>query len=467
MLFKADPTFYPSPKLAAQAPAEKLAYVAALNANGGNKRDALAVVNVDSQSKEYGSVVGKVDMPHAGDELHHFGWNACSSALCPYAPHPHVERRYLIVPGLRSSRIHVLDTKPDPEKPKIVKVIEPQSVHERTGYSRPHTVHCGPDGIYLSALGSPGGDGPGGIFALDHDNFEPLGRWEVERGPQHFGYDFAWHLGYDIAVTSEWGTPNMVENGVNPELLLAGKYGHNLHIWDLRKRRHLQSLDLGPEQQMVLELRPAHDPTKAYGFVGVVTSLKDLSSSIWLWHKTEGTSNGKFEIKKVIEIPAEAADPAQLPPLLQGFKAVPPLLTDINLSVDDRFLYASCWGTGEMRQYDVRDPFNPKLVGSVHIGGIVRHAPHPVNPKRPLNGGPQMVELSRDGRRVFFTNSLYAAWDKQFYSEGIDGWMVKLDVAPEGGIQFDPKFFVEFGELRPHQVRLQGGDASSDFYCYP
>ncbi len=467
MLFKADPTFYPSPKLAAQAPAEKLAYVAALNANGGNKRDALAVVNVDSQSKEYSSVVGQVDMPHAGDELHHFGWNACSSALCPYAPHPHVERRYLIVPGLRSSRIHVLDTKPDPEKPKIVKVIEPQSVHERTGYSRPHTVHCGPDGIYLSALGSPGGDGPGGIFALDHDNFEPLGRWEVERGPQHFGYDFAWHLGYDIAVTSEWGTPNMVENGVNPELLLAGKYGHNLHIWDLRKRRHLQSLDLGPEQQMVLELRPAHDPTKAYGFVGVVTSLKDLSSSIWLWHKTEGTSNGKFEIKKVIEIPAEAADPAQLPPLLQGFKAVPPLLTDINLSVDDRFLYASCWGTGEMRQYDVRDPFNPKLVGSVHIGGIVRHAPHPVNPKRPLNGGPQMVELSRDGRRVFFTNSLYAAWDKQFYSEGIDGWMVKLDVAPEGGIQFDPKFFVEFGELRPHQVRLQGGDASSDFYCYP
>jgi methanethiol oxidase len=467
MLFKADPTFYPSPKLAAQAPAEKLAYVAALNANGNAKPDALAVVNVDAQSSAYGSIVGQVDMPNAGDELHHFGWNACSSALCPYAPHPHVERRYLIVPGLRSSRIHVLDTKPDPEKPKIVKVIEPKDVHERTGYSRPHTVHCGPDGIYLSALGSPSGGGPGGIFALDHDSFDPLGRWEVDRGPQQFGYDFAWHLGYDIAVTSEWGTPNMVEDGVNPELLLGGKYGHHLHIWDLRKRRHLQSLDLGPEQQMVLELRPAHDPTKAYGFVGVVTSLKDLSSSIWLWHRTNGASNGKFEIKKVIEIPAEAADPGQLPPLLQGFKAVPPLLTDINLSIDDRFLYASCWGTGEMRQYDVSDPFNPKLVGSVHIGGIVRRAPHPARPNQPLNGGPQMVELSRDGKRVFFTNSLYAAWDKQFYPEGIDGWMVKLDVASDGAIQFDPKLFVEFGDLRPHQVRLQGGDASSDFYCYP
>jgi len=302
MLWKTDPTFYPSPKLAMQAPAEKLAYVAALNANGSNQPDALVVVDVDRGSDKYGQVVGRVDMPNVGDELHHFGWNACSSALCPYAPHPHVERRYLIVPGLRSSRIHVIDTKDNPKQPKIVKVIEPEVLAERTGYSRPHTIHCGPDGIYLSALGSPTGDGPGGIFSLDHDNFEPVGRWEIDRGPQYFGYDFAWHLGYDIAVTSEWGTPNMVENGVNPELLLGGKYGHSLHIWDLRKRRHIQALDVGAEQQMVLELRPAHDPTKAYGFVGVVTSLKDLSSSIWLWHRpsggSNGGSNGKFEIKK-------------------------------------------------------------------------------------------------------------------------------------------------------------------------
>jgi selenium-binding protein 1 len=471
MLWKTDPTFYPSPKLAMQAPAEKLAYVAALNANGGSHPDALVVVDVDRGSNKYAQIVGRVDMPNVGDELHHFGWNACSSALCPYAPHPHVERRYLIVPGLRSSRIHVIDTKDNPKQPKIVKVIEPKDVEERTGYSRPHTIHCGPDGIYLSALGSPSGDGPGGIFALDHYNFEPLGRWEVDRGPQYFGYDFAWHLGYDIAVTSEWGTPNMVENGVNPELLLGGKYGHSLHIWDLRKRRHLQSLDLGAEQQMVLELRAAHDPTKAYGFVGVVTSLKDHSSSIWLWHRPKGASNGgsngKFEVKKVIEIPAEPAEPNQLPPLLQGFKAVPPLLTDINLSVDDRFLYASCWGTGEMRQYDVSDPFNPKLIGSVHVGGIVRRASHPAKPGEPLNGGPQMVEISRDGRRVYFTNSLYAAWDKQFYPDGIRGWMVKLDVAQDGGMQLDRKLFAEFGDLRPHQVKLQGGDASSDFYCYP
>jgi selenium-binding protein 1 len=78
-----------------------------------------------------------------------------------------------------------------------------------------------------------------------------------------------------------------------------------------------------------------------------------------------------------------------------------------------------------------------------------------------------MVEISRDGRRVYFTNSLYRAWDDQFYPDGIGSWMVKLDVAEDGAIGFDSKFFLEFDEAhRTHQVRLQGGDASSDSYCY-
>jgi selenium-binding protein 1 len=254
----------------------------------------------------------------------------------------------------------------------------------------------------------------------------------------------------------------MVEHGVNPEILLKGGYGHSLHVWDLRKRRHVQALDLGAEQQMVLELRPAHDPAKAYGFVGVVVSLKDLSASIWRWYR----DNGKWAIKKVIEIPAEHADPANLPPLLQGFKAVPPLVTDINLSLDDRFLYVSCWATGEFQQYDVSDPFHPKLTGSLHLGGIVRRAPHPQKPAASLNGGPQMVEVSRDGKRIYFTNSLYAPWDEQFYPDGIRSWLVQVDAKPEGGIALDPKFFLEFDGLRSHQVHLEGGDASSDSYCY-
>jgi methanethiol oxidase len=462
MSFRPDPTFYPSARMAMEGPSERLAYVTALYPNGGKQPDELKVVDLDASSKSFGQIVGGVKMTKPGDELHHFGWNACSSALCPYAPHPHVERRYLIVPGLRSSRIHILDTKPDPRKPQIVKVIEAEEIAKRTGYSRPHTVHCGPDGIYVNAIGSSSGDGPGGIMILDHDSFEVLGRWEVDRGPQYLTYDFWWHLGYDTMLTSEWGTPNMVENGLNPELLLAGKYGRRLHVWDLRKRRHKQVLDLGDEYQLPLELRPAHDPSKAYGFVGVVISLKDLSSSIWMWR----AHNGGWAIQKVIDIPAEPADPALLPPMLKDFKAVPPLLTDIDLSLDDRMLYAACWGTGELRQYDVSDPFHPKLTGSIHIGGIARRTAHPKSPGQSLNGAPQMVELSRDGRRVYFTNSLFRTWDDQFYPDGIRGWMAKADVSPRGELSLDSNFFVEFGDLRSHQVRLEGGDASSDSYCF-
>jgi selenium-binding protein 1 len=458
-----DQTFYPSPSMAIGAPPETLAYVAMLNPNGGP--DALTVLDVDRTSSTYGQAVHQVDVPNTGDELHHFGWNACSSCLCPFASHPHMERRYLIVPGLRSSRIHIFDTKADPRAPRLIKVIEPEEVAARTGYSRAHTTHCGPDGIYINALGAPDGKGPGGIFVLEPDTLEIRGPWEVDRGPQHLAYDFWWHLGHDTMITSEWGTPEMVENGVNPELLLAGKYGHALHVWSLSGRRHQQVLDLGAEQQMVLELRPAHDPKKAYGFVGVVTSLKDLSSSIWVWHRSEGASGG-WSIKKVIEIPAEPASADDLPPLLKGFGAVPPLVTDINLSLDDRRLYVSCWGTGEMRQYDVSDPFNPSLTGSVRIGGIVGRAAHPAKPGQALNGGPQMVEISRDGRRVYFTNSLYKAWDEQFYPEGLRGWIAKLDVGADGTCRLDEGFFLEFDGLRPHQVHLEGGDASSDSYCF-
>jgi selenium-binding protein 1 len=460
-----DQSFYPTPGMAMAAAPEKLAYVAMLNSNAA-KSDAIAVVDLDREASSYGQIIGQVDMPGTGDELHHFGWNACSSCLCPYSPHPHMERRFLIVPGLRSSRIHILDTKPNPRSPQLVKTIDADEVARRTGYSRVHTSHCGPDGIYMNALGSVEGKGPGGIFVLDPETFDIRGRWEADRGPQQLAYDFWWHLGHDTMITSEWGTPEMVESGVNPELLLGGKYGHALHVWDLRKRTHQHTLDLGAEQQMVLELRPAHNPTETYGFAGVVTSLKDLSASVWMWHREGNNGSSQWKIRKVIEIPAQPAREDQLPPLLKGFKAVPPLVTDINLSLDDRFLYVSCFGTGELRQYDVSDPFNPVLTGNVSIGGIVNRSAHPKQPGKPLNGGPQMVEISRDGRRVYLTNSLYRSWDEQFYPDGIRGWMAKLDTRPNGGMTLDTNFLIETDGMRPHQVRLEGGDASSDSYCF-
>jgi len=464
-----DPTFYRSAADAIAAPTEQLAYVVAFD-RAGTRPDALTVVDTDADSPTYGQLVGWAELPTVGDELHHFGWNACSSAL-KHEGHDMgsdgLQRRYLLLPGLRSSTIHVYDTRPDPRSPRLHKTITAEELAEKAGYSRPHTLHCGPDGVFLTCLGSgEGDDGPGGIALLDHSTFDVLRAWETDRGPQYLAYDAWWHLNQNTLVSSEWGTPAMVEDGLVPELLLANRYGHRLHFWDLAEGRHQQTVDLGSEHQMVLELRPSHDPDATWGFVGVVVSTADLSASVWRWHR----DGEEWKAEKVITIPAEPADPDDLPPALKPFSAVPPLVTDIDLSVDDRMLYVSCWGTGELKQFDVSDPATPREVGSIRLGGVVRKTAHPAAPGEPLAGGPQMVEVSRDGRRVYVTNSLYGAWDDQFFPDGTGSWMAKVDADPQaGGLTLDERFFPHGGDwrgLRPHQVRLQGGDASSDSYCY-
>src|SRR5262245_46712942 len=178
----------------------------------------------------------------------------------------------------------------------------------------------------------------------------------------------------------------------------------------------MQEIDFGAEHQLVFELRPAHDPTKAYGFVNCVVSLKDLSSSIWTWYR----DGDRWAVRKVIDIPAEPADPDQLPPALKDFKACPPLVTDIDLSVDDKYLYVSCWGTGTASR---------------------------------LTADRRWWRSAATASAFYFTNSLYGAIDGQFYPEGLKGWMVKVDARAQGGIELDEDFFVEWTDgYRPHQV---------------
>ena len=121
-----DPTFYRSPSEAIAAPTEQLAYVVAFD-RAGQQPDALTVLDTDPGSESYGQIVGWVDLDQTiGDELHHFGWNACSSALKHEGHdmgHDGLQRRYLLLPGLRSSNIHVYDTQPDPRSPVLHKMI--------------------------------------------------------------------------------------------------------------------------------------------------------------------------------------------------------------------------------------------------------------------------------------------------------------------------------------------------------
>ena len=71
---------YASPEEAIRAEREKLIYTVALYVGTGiEKPDYMATVDVDPDSPTYCSVIARTEMPQIGDELHHSGWNACSS----------------------------------------------------------------------------------------------------------------------------------------------------------------------------------------------------------------------------------------------------------------------------------------------------------------------------------------------------------------------------------------------------
>ena len=433
---------YASPKDAMAAPREEVVYVAALHTGTGvDEPDFLAVVDVNPDSDAYGTIVHRTPMPQAGDELHHYGWQVCSSAC-----HTELAREHLIVPGMISSNIHVVNVS-EPRRPEIVKVIPAAEVKRKTGLSSPHTIHCMPgDVVVMSMLGDRNGDAPGGMAVLDAKTFDVLGRWESGNGSRRpqFMYDFWYQPRLNTMITSEWTAPNVFREGFKVEDVAAGKYGHSVHFWNLAEKEVVQSVDLGNEGLIPLEVRWQHDPAARAGFVGAA-----LSSAIWRWKPGE---DGRWDVKKVIQVESKDVEGWPFP--------VPGLITDLVLSMDDRYLYFSDWLHGDLRQYDVSDPDDPKLTGQVWLGGVLGH---PTTLGRKLDAGPQMLQLSMDGRRLYVSNSLYSAWDNQFYPD-MKSWMLKVDCDPAGGMRVDPDFAVDFGAARAHEMHLPGGDCTTEIF---
>jgi len=434
-----SPSFYASPAEASQAPAEEFLYVACLHEGTGvDKPDFLAVVDAGD-----GRIVHELPMPNAGDELHHYGWNRCSSAC--HGP----DRSHLIVPGFRSSRIHIVDVAGDPRKPRIEKVIEPDELIGKTGLSRPHTVHCMPgDNVVISMLGDADGNGACGFAVLDAKTFEVKGRWENGGPHPPFNYDFWYQPRQNVLASSEFGAPSAYEPGFDPEDVGRGRYGSRLHFWNLSERRVEQTLDLGEAGLIPLEIRWLHDPDADEGFVGAA-----LSSTMWHFRR----ENGSYEANTVIAVDGVEQEGWPFP--------VPGLITDLVVSMDDRFLYFSNWLHGDLRQYDISDPAHPRLTGQLQLGGVLGR---PSDTDRGLNGGPQMLQLSLDGRRLYVTNSLYSTWDNQFYPE-LRSWLLRVNCGPDGGMELDRDFFVDFhdrpdGPARAHEIRLPGGDCTTEIF---
>jgi methanethiol oxidase len=416
------------------APVEEFLYVACLHEGTGvDKPDFLAVVDAES-----GAIVHELPMPNAGDELHHFGWNRCSSAC--HGP----DRSHLIVPGFRSSRIHIVNVADDPRKPRIERVIEPEELLRETGLTRPHTVHCMPgENIVISMLGDADGNGACGFAVIDAKTFEVKGRWENGGPHPPFNYDFWYQPRKNVLVSSEFGEPNAYEGGFDPDHVAAGRYGSRLHFWNLQERTVEQTVELGETGLVPLEIRWLHDPEAEKGFIGAA-----LSSTMWHFHR----ENGSYAADTVIAVEGVEQEGWPFP--------VPGLITDLVVSMDDRFLYFSNWLHGDLRQYDISDPAHPRLTGQLQLGGVLGR---PTDAARELNGGPQMLQLSLDGRRLYVTNSLYSTWDNQFYP-GLRSWLLRVDCGPDGGMELDPDFFVDFHPARAHEVRLPAGDCTTEIF---
>ncbi len=454
---------YATPQAAIeQADREELAYVMGLYVGTDVAApDFVAVVDLDPDSDTYAEVVDRVEMPERGDELHHFGWNACSSSC-------HVDglaRQHLVVPGQRSSRIHVIDAA-DRRNPELETVIEPEEVYEHD-LSAPHTVHCVPDGeILISMLGDADGGLPGGFLRLD-DDFEVLGRWDPP-GEIELNYDFWYQPRHDVMVSTEWAAPETYYPGFDLEDVEAGKYGHQLHVWDWSDRTVEQTIDLGEEGQIPLEVRFLHTPESTHGYVGAA-----LSSNIFHFYEADGGGSaagdstgsdgpGEYRAEKVVDFEAREHPDWDMP--------VPALPTDILVSMDDRYLFGSNWLHGEVWMYDVSDPSNPRKADSISIGGYFGDVQEVQG--RELVAGPQMLQLSLDGERLYWTTSLFSSWDEQFFpEEGEKGSvMLKADVDPRRGtLELDEDFLVDFGDLEPgparaHEIRWPDGDCTSDVW---
>jgi len=458
---------YATPLDAINGPREKILYFPCIPVDS-SKPNYLATADVDPASPDYGKIIHRTEIPTgSGDELHHSGWNACSSCYGDKSR----QRSILVLPSISSSRVFMVDVGTNPKAPTLKHIVEDEEVLEKTKLKYMHTAHCLADGnIMISGMGDKDGNGRGGFALIDGKTFEVKGNWEKEGEEVGFGYDFWYQPAHNLMVSSEWGSPKCFMKGFNPAHVAEGNYGRRLHIWNWSERSYVKSIDLGNEGLIPLELRFLHNPDSNVGFVGCA-----LSSTVF---RITQDDNKEWQAEKVIGITPQKVEGWALPDM-------PALITDILISLDDKYLYFSNWLHGDIRQYDITDTKNPKLVGQLFISGSLvkegsvkviegdfqQPSATYVKGKR-VHGGPQMIQLSLDGKRLYLTTSLFSAWDRQFYPDLAENgsFLLQVDVDNvNGGLTLNQDMAIDMGNEPngasfAHEVRYPGGDCSSDIW---
>jgi selenium-binding protein 1 len=363
---------------------EKVLYVFCVDADAKDN-DFLAVIDVQPESKTYGQITYQLDLGSSGNETHHFGFTD--------------DRTHIWGCSLFSSKIFIINVADDPAKPKLVKVLD--DVPEKSGLSGPHSPYAIPGRMLVSFLADKDGGLPAGLAEFTNE-----GKYvRTLRMPKDtpYGYDVAIKPDLNRMVTSSF-TP--LRNYKKPLAKMDLKdFGKELHIWDFRERKILQTLTTGTAP---LECRWSLKEKGNHGFTNCA-----LDDSIWVW---EGADDGKYTARKLC---ATGKMPA-----------------DLRQSPDDRFLYVSCFVGDEIQQWDVSDLKNPKLASTIKPGEQ-----------------PNMMHVTGDGKRMYITNSLLSTMDRS------DKFWVKLARIGPDGMKLDPKFQVDLtkfktGPARGHDMLL-------------
>jgi selenium-binding protein 1 len=317
--------------------------------------DFIAVVGADPDEPDFGQIVNRVDMPSAGDELHHFGYSW--------------DQQRLIVPGLFSNRIHVFDIGADGKAMSLVSVNE--QLAASSGYVVPHSVIATrPGEVLVTMIGSATATTrPGGILQLDDRTGEFAGyfgpapdRDGSELGPDYM-YDFDFIRQGNRGISSTFGPPALCGAGIDPACL-----GGEVAVWDIARQEVIQVEDLGAHSG-ALEVRFIDEPGTRRAFINAPGA-----NAVWL--ADDDDRDGIFEFTQVLG----PGDGLLLP-------------VDMLLSYDHRFMYVTNWFGNTVQQFDITDPFHPALTATASV-------PHP-----------NMLRLSPDDERLYVSNSLLTPWD--------------------------------------------------------
>lgn len=356
-----------APKITGQ---EDFVYIWTLGVEGlGDEQDKLVTVDVRPKSKTYGKIINSLSVG-GRNEAHHSGVTD--------------DRRYLWAAGLDTSKIFVFDIYSDPSKPALTNTIT-DLVGKSGGVVGPHTTYALPGRMIITGLSNnKDHGGRTGLVEYTNDGKYVDTHWmptdsdlggAVKTGKyaDGYGYDLRVMPRHNAMFTSSftgWSNYMMDFGKMLADQEAMKRFGNTVVQWDLHTKQPKKVFDVPGAP---LEIRCAWDEKHDYCFTSTA-----LTSKIWLIHKDK---KGEWQAKEVADI----GDPSKIP-----------LPVDISISSDDKRLWVNTFMDGMTRLFDISDPFKPKQVYEHKIGAQVN-----------------MVSSSWDGKRVYYTSSLLANWDKK------------------------------------------------------